>query len=122
MAIINDYTEPGLFLLVVCLVLLVMGLFLESLSLLLIVGPVLHPSLASMGIDPIWFGIVFMLMIECALITPPVGMNLFVIQAVAKAELSSVARGVWPFIIIMFAMVYLLYLFPDLALYVPFKL
>jgi C4-dicarboxylate transporter DctM subunit len=61
-------------------------------------------------------------MIECALITPPVGMNLFVIQAVAKARLGEVTRGVWPFIVIMLASVVLIYLFPDIVLYIPFKL
>jgi len=110
------------FMFVVCALLLVMGFFLESLSMLLIVVPLLHPALAGMGIDAVWFGIAFMIMIECALITPPVGMNLFVIQAVAKARLGEVTRGVWPFIVIMLASVVLIYLFPDIVLFIPFKL
>jgi len=83
----SNIAEPWLFIVVVCLVLLLMGLFLESLSMLLIMVPVLYPSLVGMGIDPIWFGVLFVVMIECALITPPVGMNLFVIQAVGEAPL-----------------------------------
>jgi len=118
----TNISEPMLFVAVVALVLLVMGLFLESLSMLLVMVPVLYPSLMPMGIDPIWFGIFFVIMIECALITPPVGLNLFVIQAVAKAKITDVARGVWPFVLFMLGTAALLYVVPDLALYLPFKL
>ena len=115
-----DHTGP--FIIAICAVLLVMGLVLEALSMLLIMVPVLHPSLAALGIDPIWFGVLFVVMIECALITPPVGLNLYVIQAVGKARMGEVASGVWPFILMMLGTVALIYLWPDLVLYIPFKL
>ncbi len=114
--------EAGLFILIVCLILLVMGCFLESMSMLLIMVPVLLPSLAAMGVDPIWFGVIFVIMIECALITPPVGLNLFVIQAVGRVEITDVLRGVWPFILMMFTAVLAVYFIPDIALFIPFKL
>ncbi|WP_120496526.1 TRAP transporter large permease [Kiloniella sp. EL199] len=114
------FSEPWLFTLVICVVLLVMGLFLESLSMLLIMMPVLFESLAPMGIHPIWFGILFVIMIECALITPPVGMNLFVVQAVGKAKLSEVIQGVWPFVLIMLGTAALLWFIPGLAMYIPY--
>ncbi len=120
--IASNITEAGLFVIVVCLVLLIMGFVLEALSMLLIMVPVLFPSLAVLGIDPIWFGIMFVIMIECALITPPVGLNLFVIQAVGRATTGEVARGVWPFILLMFATIAAIYFVPDIALYIPFKL
>ncbi|WP_259783215.1 TRAP transporter large permease [Aestuariispira ectoiniformans] len=120
--IAQNFDQTGLFIVAVCVVLLIMGLVLESLSMLLIMVPVLLPSLASMMIDPIWFGVIFVIMIECALITPPVGLNLFVIQAVAKARLGEVAAGVWPFILIMLASVLAIYFLPDIALYIPFKM
>lgn len=116
----ENFTDVGTFLLVVCLILLVMGLFIESLSMLLIMVPVLYPALLTMGVDPIWFGIVFVIMVECALITPPVGLNLFVVQAVGNSTLWEVSRGVWPFIIIMLLSVVVLYFFPALAMYLPF--
>lgn len=122
MAIGANIGEIGLFILIVCVVLLVMGCFLESMSMLLIMVPVLLPSLATLGIDPIWFGVIFVIMIECALITPPVGLNLFVIQAVGDVPIGEVLRGVWPFILIMFATVAAVYFIPDIALYIPFKL
>nr|WP_257215243.1 TRAP transporter large permease [Pollutimonas harenae] len=107
------------FLLLVTVILLVIGLFLESLSMLLIMVPVLFPTVLGLGIDPIWFGIYFVILIELALITPPVGLNLFVIQAIAGTPLGVVARGVVPFIFIMLASVVIVYFFPQLVTWLP---
>ncbi|MGH0002724.1 TRAP transporter large permease [Pseudovibrio ascidiaceicola] len=117
----TNISEPGLFILAVGLVLLIVGFFLESLSMLLIMVPVLFPALAGMAIDPIWFGIFFVVLIETALITPPVGMNLFIIQAVGRAKLSEVAKGAWPFALMMLATAALLYFWQGLALYIPYN-
>ncbi len=114
--------SPLVFVVVVAVVLLLMGLVFEALSMVLIMTPVLLPSALAMGLDPIWFGIFMVVMVECALITPPVGLNLYVIQAVARAGLAEVARGVLPFLLMMFLCVAILYIWPDLALYLPFKL
>ena len=122
-AIIAQAIEtPLVFIIVVSIVLLLMGLVFEALSMVLIMTPVLLPSAMAMGFDPIWFGIFMVVMVECALITPPVGLNLYVIQAVARASLGDVARGVLPFLLLMFLCVAILYVWPDLALYLPFKL
>jgi C4-dicarboxylate transporter DctM subunit len=112
---------PLVFILLVSVVLLLMGLVFEALSMILIMTPVLLPAAMGLGFDPIWFGIYMVIMVECALITPPVGLNLYVIQAVARTSLANVARGVWPFLILMLVTVGVLYAFPDLALYIPFK-
>ncbi|WP_227271612.1 TRAP transporter large permease [Roseobacter weihaiensis] len=112
---------PIMFILVVSVVLLLMGLVFEALSMILIMTPVLLPAALGLGFDPIWFGIYMVIMVECALITPPVGLNLYVIQSVARATLANVARGVWPFLLLMLFTVAILYIFPDLALYIPFK-
>ena len=114
-------TPFGLILLVSA-VLLAMGLVFETLSMILIMTPVLLPSALNMGLDPIWFGIYMVIMVECALITPPVGLNLYVIQSVARTRLSDVARGTVPFLLIMIALVFVLFFWPDLALYIPFKI
>lgn len=116
----THFTDVGLFILAVCCVLLIMGFFLESISMLLIMMPVLDPSLGALGIDPIWFGVIFVIMIECALITPPVGLNIFVIQAVSGGTSVEVIKGVWPFMMIMLACLLLVYLIPSTALYLPF--
>ena len=107
------------FLLIVGLILLFIGLFLESLSMLLIMMPVLFPTVLALGIDPIWFAMYFVILIEVALIPPPVGLNLFVIQAVARTNLGTVVRGVLPFIGLMFAALYLIWLFPVIVSFVP---
>ncbi len=108
--------------LIVSVVLLLMGLVFEALSMVLIMTPVLLPAAMGMGFDPIWFGIYMVIMVECALITPPVGLNLYVIQSVTKSTLGDVSRGTLPFLALMLVMVALLYIWPDLALYIPFKL
>ncbi|KZM51188.1 TRAP transporter large permease [Labrenzia sp. OB1] len=110
------------FILVVSVVLLIMGLVFEALSMVLIMTPVLLPAAMLLGFDPIWFGVFMVVMVECALITPPVGLNLYVIQSVAKASLTDVSRGVLPFLLIMLLSAAILYVWTDLALYIPFKL
>lgn len=112
-------SSAGMFIFAVGLILLLMGFFLESLSMLLVMVPVFLPSLDIMHIDLIWFGIFFMILVETALITPPVGMNLFVIQAVSKARIEEVVQGAWPFVIIMLVTAVLMWFWPALALYIP---
>ena len=114
--------SKAVFMFTVCLILVAMGLVFETLSMVLIMVPVLLPAAMSMGVDPIWFGIFMVIMVECALITPPVGLNLYVIQSVAKTQLGEVAKGVIPFLAMMIFTVYIMYIWPDLALYIPFKL
>jgi len=114
--------SKAVFMITVCLILVAMGLVFETLSMVLIMVPVLLPAAMSMGVDPIWFGIFMVIMVECALITPPVGLNLYVIQSVAKTQLGEVAKGVIPFLVMMIFSVYIMYIWPDLALYIPFKL
>ena len=112
---------PILFILAISVILLLMGLVFEALSMVLIMTPVLLPSALALGFDPIWFGVYMVVLVECALITPPVGLNLYVIQSVARTTLGEVSRGVVPFLVLMLATVALLYIFPDIALYIPFK-
>jgi TRAP-type C4-dicarboxylate transport system permease large subunit len=72
------------------------------------------------GFDPIWFGVVVVVMLEMGLITPPVGINVFIVKSVApKVELSEIFRGVWPFLLAMVLLVALLILFPQIALILP---
>ena len=121
--LIQTYVDSKtLFIIVVCVVLIAMGLVFETLSMVLIMVPVLLPAAMGMGIDPIWFGIFMVVMVECALITPPVGLNLYVIQSVANAKLGEVAKGVLPFLLLMLFTVFVMYVWSDLVLYIPFKL
>ena len=122
-SLIQTYVDSKmLFVIVVCIVLVTMGLVFETLSMVLIMVPVLLPAAMGMGIDPIWFGIFMVVMVECALITPPVGLNLYVIQSVSGARLGDVAKGVLPFLYLMIFTVAVMYVWTDLVLYIPFKL
>ena len=122
-SLIQTYVDSKmLFVIVVCVVLVTMGLVFETLSMVLIMVPVLLPAAMGMGIDPIWFGIFMVVMVECALITPPVGLNLYVIQSVSGAPLGDVAKGVLPFLFLMIFTVAVMYVWSDLVLYIPFKL
>jgi len=118
----TNISDPTLFMLAVGGVLLLIGFFLEALSMLLIMVPVLFPALSLMGIDPIWFGIFFVVLIETALITPPVGLNLFIIQAVGKARLEEVVKGAWPFALMMLSTAILLWFWQGLALTIAYGL
>ena len=104
------------FLIFVNLMLLFLGCFLEVVSIILITVPILFPIVRALGIDPIWFGVMFTINMELGLITPPVGMNLYVIMGLAKATIMDVVRGVWPFIFLLIAGIIIIMLYPRLVL------
>jgi TRAP-type C4-dicarboxylate transport system permease large subunit len=82
--------------------------------------PIVAPIMIAVGYDPIWLGIVIIVLVETALITPPVGMNLFVVQSLRKGgSMNAVIVGSLPFVMALFVMVGLLAAFPDLALWLP---
>ncbi|HEY9038981.1 MAG TPA: TRAP transporter large permease [Roseovarius sp.] len=99
---------------------LVLGCFMEAFSLLLIATPLVAPIVASLGFDLIWFGILMMLLLETALITPPIGVNLYVIQGVrGRGPMNDVIIGSLPFVIAMLLMIVALLYFPQIALWLP---
>lgn len=105
--------------LVICAFYIVLGMFLDSISLITLSLPVVFPLIVSLGFDPVWFGIVLVILVEIGLITPPVGLNLFVLQGLGKVPLKDVALGALPFAIIMVAFVVVLYAFPDTVTWLP---
>jgi C4-dicarboxylate transporter DctM subunit len=111
--------EAWHFLLIVNGILLIMGMFLEVFSVLLIAMPVIVPLLKPLGIDPVHFGIVVTINMELALLTPPVGMNLFVLSTITRAPLAEVIRGTTPFIILMLFLLILITYVPAISLWLP---
>jgi tripartite ATP-independent transporter DctM subunit len=97
----------------------VLGCLVESIGMIVITVPLLYPVLGSYGIDPIWFGVILVMYVELGQISPPIGINLFVIQSIWDGELGDVVMGTIPFHIIMFVLLALLTLFPGLALWLP---
>jgi tripartite ATP-independent transporter DctM subunit len=109
-------TPMSTLLTIVCLY-VVLGFFIETLSLMVITIPIVAPVIIGMGYDPVWFGVLLILLIEMALITPPVGLNLYVVQGVRKSgNMTGLMIGSSPFVVMMGIMVVVLILFPDLAL------
>ncbi|MCZ6756412.1 MAG: TRAP transporter large permease subunit, partial [Gemmatimonadetes bacterium] len=98
----------------------VLGMFMETLSMMVATVPIITPVIVSLGFDPVWFGIIIILLIETAMITPPVGINLFVVQGVrGRGHLHDVMIGAAPFVVTLMLMIVLLILFPDLAMWLP---
>lgn len=99
---------------------LILGCFLEGMSIMLITVPIIVPLVVAAGYDTIWFGVIMTLLLEAALITPPIGVNLFVVQSVrGRGPLVDVMIGAAPFVVTIFVMILLLMAFPGLALWLP---
>jgi tripartite ATP-independent transporter DctM subunit len=99
---------------------IILGCFMETLSMLLTTAPLIAPVVIALGFDPVWFGVLLMVLLEAALITPPIGINLYVVQGIRKSGgLNDVMIGTLPFVFAMFAMIGLLLAFPELALWLP---
>ncbi len=107
-------------LIVILLVYLVLGCFLEGFAMLVLTLPIFFPIIQQLGIDPIWFGVLVVLTLEMGLISPPVGINVFIVKSVAPGvELGRIFRGVLPFWLMMIVCVGLLIAFPQIALFLP---
>jgi C4-dicarboxylate transporter DctM subunit len=112
---------PWQFIILVCVIFIFLGDFLEVVSITIITLPIIFPILLAMGIDPVWFAVIMTINMEFALITPPVGLNLFVIKGVVEdASLMEVFQGTLPFMLLMLAVLILVILFPQLSLWLPF--
>lgn len=112
--------SPMRLILMIAVLLLVLGALLESLSMVMLVVPVLFPIVAEAGINPIWFGIFIVLATELSYITPPMGMNVFVLRVVARdVPVGDIFRGVMPFVLLDIARLILLILVPWIALVIP---
>ena len=100
--------------------LLIIAYALEELSVMIIILPILFPLVTGLGFDPIWFGVIMIVWLEIGLITPPVGLNLFVIQGLTPgASARDITIGTTPYVVLMIVLVALLFVYPDLALWLP---
>ncbi|WP_276808360.1 TRAP transporter large permease [Castellaniella defragrans] len=112
--------SPRVMLLILVLFYLVLGCFMETLAMMITTIPIVAPIMFALGFDPVWLGIVIIILVECALITPPVGLNLFVVQSLrTSGSMNDVIAGAFPFVIMMLVMIALLAIAPDIALWVP---
>lgn len=110
---------PWQFLIALNIIMLIMGMFLDAVAVLLIVTPIVLPLLEPLGIDPIHFAIVLIVNMEIAFITPPIGLNLFVLSSIARAPVSEAIKGVLPFIGAMVGFLILVTYVPEISLWLP---
>lgn len=94
-------------------------MFLEVYSVMLLIVPIIVPMLEPLGIDPIHFGVVMVINMELALLTPPVGLNLFVVSNISNTPLAEVIRGTAPLILLMILLLFVLTYVPELSLWFP---
>lgn len=108
--------SPWIIFILINIVLLILGMFLETVSILVITLPILYPIIMALGFDPIWFAIIMVINMELALISPPVGLNLFVLKGLNKENtISEIVKGVIPYAVIMLVFMVILSFFPEIA-------
>ena len=103
----------------IILLYIILGMFLEVYSAVTFTIPIIYPVIIALGFDPIWFGVIFVLVIEMGLITPPVGMNAFILGGMTGIPLHTIFRGIVPFFLAMLVCIFLLTIFPEIALFLP---
>jgi C4-dicarboxylate transporter DctM subunit len=119
-ALVTDYGLNKLqFLIAMMVLLFLLGLVLESFSIILLTMPAILPVMGTLGVDKIWYGVLLTLSLEMALISPPVAMNLVVIKAITGAPLAEVNRSILPYMVMLMVGTALLIAFPDIALWLP---
>lgn len=106
-------------LLAILILYIILGMFLEIFSSIVLTVPILFPTVVALGFDPIWFGVLMVRVMEIGLITPPIGMNVFMLAGVSDTPLSTIFRGIVPFLIADFCHVALLVAIPQLSLFLP---
>ncbi|MCA0452266.1 MAG: TRAP transporter large permease [Proteobacteria bacterium] len=112
--------SPGQMIAILTVFYLILGCFLDALAMVIGTIPIVFPLVVAIGIDPVWFGIFLVVMAELALITPPVGMNLYVVQGIrGTGTITEVIVGTLPFLLMMLLLVWLLWIWPDMALLLP---
>jgi len=111
--------SPIFIIVVICIFYMILGCFLESLSLMLFTIPIFFPIIVALGYDPVWYGVMMVLLSDLAVITPPVGMNVFVLSGVTGVPVFTIFRGVWPFVVADAFSIGLLVAFPQIATFLP---
>ncbi len=114
--------NPVMIVILIAVAYLIMGLFLDTITILVLTLPVVQPIIAQLGFDMVWFGIIAILLVEIGLITPPLGLNLFIVSKVTDLSVAETFRGVTPFILVQLLVVILLIIFPSIVLWLPMRM
>jgi len=118
--LIQSTGQPGWMVIIwIMLLLFFLGMFLDGAAMTVITIPLLFPVISSYGYDPVWFAIVFVVNTEIGLLTPPVGMNLFIVKAISGEPMSDVVKGALPYTLLLLMMLIILIIFPQISLWLP---
>ena len=118
---ISDLALPRMVILAcIILIYIVLGCIMDCYAIMILTIPIIFPVIQAMQFDPIWFGVLMVIVLEVGLITPPVGLNVFVLKAAAPdVPLTVIFQGIWPFLIAALLAIVLLTVFPQIALFIP---
>ncbi len=106
---------------VICMLLLYipLGMFLDTLGMILLTVPIFFPVIVQLGFDPVWFGVLICMMAELGMVTPPVAINVYIVQGVTKVPMEEIFRGIFPFVIMYLIAIGLIVAFPEISLFLP---
>ena len=111
--------SPYILILVLTIFYIILGMFLDGISAVVLTMAIIEPMIRQAGFDMIWFGVFLVIVVEMAQITPPVGFNLFVLQGMANKDMGFIARSALPLFLLMVLAVVVIIVFPDIALWLP---
>ena len=118
--VVSQSQVQVVFFILICIIYLILGCFFDPISMVVLTMPILYPIVLKFGFNPIWYGVILVILIELGLITPPVGFNLFVIHGISGGRpMGEVIRGSMPYMFMMILMIVILYLFPQITLWLP---
>ncbi len=118
--VVSQSQVQVVFFILICIIYLILGCFFDPISMVVLTMPVLYPIVLKFGFNPIWYGVVLVILIELGLITPPVGFNLYVIHGISGGRpMGEVVRGSVPYMLMMILMIIILYFFPQIATWLP---
>ena len=117
--LLSSTGDPRIVLLLIIILMLIVGMFMDIAAALIILGPILHPIAVSMGMSPIHFGIIMVLSLNIALMTPPVGACLFVVCSITKLKLGEISRAIVPFIIVEIIALFIVAYVPEISTFLP---
>ena len=120
-AFVSNYQiHPMTVVIAICVIYVVLGTAMEELSMILLTVPVFFPLVVGLGFDPVWFGILIVVVVQIGLISPPVGMNMFVVKSMLpRISTSTIFRGVTPFVVAEIVLLAVLVAFPSISLVLP---
>jgi tripartite ATP-independent transporter DctM subunit len=117
--ILNFSQNKYIVLLIINVILIILGMFMDMTAALIILGPILHPLAVSVGVHPLHFGIIMVVNLNIALMTPPLGACLFVACGISKLKLEEISKEIWPFILIEVAVLLVITYIPEISMFIP---